>query len=62
MEKILNNQENLQTTEEKVNAIRKHNVYLFVADEIYQNHKYLQEIKGIFSSKDLTIETLKSLK
>lgn len=48
-------------TEEKVNAIRNHNVYLFVADEIYAVYEYLQNIDGVYSSKDLTLQTLKKL-
>ncbi len=51
----------IDLTEEKVKAIQNHNVYLFVADEIYQSYEYLQDIDGVFSSKDLNIETLDSL-
>ncbi len=51
----------IDLTEEKVKAIRKHNVFLFVADEIYQSFDYLQTIKGVYSSKDLTLEILKKL-
>ncbi len=51
----------IDLTEEKVKAIRNHNVFLFVADEVYTSNKYLQDIDGIYSSQDLTIETLKSL-
>lgn len=48
-------------TEEKVRQIRAHGVYLFVAEEIYENHKNLC-VDGVFSSKDLTIDTLKKLR
>jgi hypothetical protein len=48
-------------TEEKVKAIRNHNVFLFVADEIYNSYKYLQSIDGVYPSKDLTIDVLKQL-
>jgi hypothetical protein len=48
-------------TEEKVKAIRSHNVFLFVADEIYNTYKYLQNIDGVYPSKDLTIEVLEQL-
>ena len=48
-------------TEEKVKSIRNHNVVLFVADEVYQNSSYLKIIDGVYSSKYLTIKTLKSL-
>jgi len=48
----------IDLTEEKVKAIRNHNIYLFVADEIYAAYEYLQNIDGIYSSKDLTLQTL----
>lgn len=51
----------IDLTEEKVKAIRNHNVYLFVADEIYAAYEYLQNIDGIYSSKDLTLQVLKKL-
>jgi len=51
----------IDLTKEKVLAIRNHNVFLFVSDEVYQSNKYLQEIDGVYSSKDLIIETLRSL-
>jgi hypothetical protein len=51
----------IDLTQEKVKAIRNHNIFLFVADEIYESQKYLQETSGVFSAKDLTIETLKKL-
>lgn len=49
-------------TEEKVKAIRNHNVYLFISDEIYQQFNYLKNIKGIYSTKDLSLDLLKNLK
>ncbi len=52
----------IDLTKEKIEAIRNHDVYLFVADEIYQTYDYLKETEGIFSSKDLTLETLKNIK
>jgi hypothetical protein len=51
----------IDLTLEKVKAIRNHNIFLFVADEVYQTTLYLQEIEGVYSSKDLTIEVLMSL-
>jgi len=51
----------IDLTKEKVNAIRNHDVYLFVADEVYQSYNYLQSTEGVFSSKDLNIPTLKKL-
>lgn len=52
----------IDLTKEKIEAIRNHNVYLFVADEIYQNYDYLKNTEGVFSSKDLTLQTLKEIK
>lgn len=51
----------IDLTEEKVKAIRNHNVFLFVADEIYNSYKYLQNIDGVYPSKDLTIDVLEQL-
>ncbi len=51
----------IDLTEEKVRAIRNHHVFLFVADEVYQANQYLQEIEGVYSSRDLTLKRLKSL-
>ena len=51
----------IDLTEEKVKAIRNHNVFLFIADEIYNSYQYLRDIDGVYSSKDLTIKTLESL-
>ncbi|MFA5455622.1 MAG: hypothetical protein WC272_09905 [Sulfurimonas sp.] len=51
----------IDLTEEKVKAIRNHNVYLFVADEIYVAYEYLQNIDGVYGSKDLTLQTLNKL-
>lgn len=52
----------IDLTKEKVLAIRKHNVFLFVSDEVYQNEDYLHLIDGVYSSKDLTLLTLEKLK
>ena len=51
----------IDLTEEKVKSIRNHNVFLFVADEVYSQNQYLQKIYGVFPSKDLTIKTLEIL-
>ncbi len=48
--------------EEKAKTIVGHNTHLFVSDEIYQNRKFLRDLKGVYSVKDLTLKTLKSLK
>ncbi len=52
----------LDLNEEKAKAIRNHNVIIFVADEVYNSKAYLQKMKGIFSVKELTLKTLKSLR
>ncbi|MCX6051985.1 MAG: hypothetical protein NTZ60_05670 [Campylobacterales bacterium] len=51
----------IDLTEEKVKAIRNYNVFLFISDEVYSSNKYLQNISGVYSSKDLTLQTLKKL-
>jgi hypothetical protein len=43
-------------------AIREHGVYLFVADEVYDGKKYLQNIEGIFPASHLTCSQLEKLK
>lgn len=48
-------------TENTANAIQKHGVYLFVADEVYQAKKYLQEIKTIFPASALNKALLETL-
>jgi len=52
----------LDLNEEKAKSILKHGVYIFVADEIYQSRKFLQNMKAIYSVKNLTLTTLKKLK
>lgn len=51
----------IDLTEEKVKAIRNHNVFLFIADEVYNSYQYLRDIDGVYPSTDLTIETLERL-
>lgn len=51
----------LDLNEEKAKAIRRHNVFIFVADEIYNSKGYLQNMKGVYSVKELNLKTLKSL-
>lgn len=43
------------------NSIRKHGVYLFVADEIYKANSYLQEIEGIYPASQLSLVVLQKL-
>ena len=52
----------LDLNEEKAKSIINHGVYIFVADEIYQSRKFLQNMKGVYSVKNLTLSTLKKLK
>jgi hypothetical protein len=42
-------------------SIRKHGVYLFVADEVYESKKYLQEIDGIYPASQLNSNLLEKL-
>lgn len=51
----------IDLTEEKVKAIRNHNVFLFIADEVYNSSQYLRDIDGVYPSTDLTIEVLERL-
>lgn len=48
-------------TEEKAKAIINHGVVIFVADEIYQHHQYLQDFDGVYSVKSLNLPLLKNL-
>ncbi len=48
--------------EEKAKLIRGHGIYIFVADEIYASRDFYKKIDGIYSVKDLNVETLASLK
>jgi len=51
----------IDLTEEKVKSIRNHNVFLFIAEEVYDAYQYLQNIDGVYPSTELGIELLKSL-
>ena len=51
----------IDLTEEKAKSIRKHQVYLFVAEEVYADTPFMQTMEGIFSAKDLTVNTLINL-
>lgn len=48
--------------ENKMDIIRSSGVYIFVADEIYDENLYMQKKEGVFSGKDFTLNTLKDLK
>ncbi|MCK4635993.1 MAG: hypothetical protein KAT32_03945 [Candidatus Moranbacteria bacterium] len=52
----------LDLNEEKAKSILNHGIYIFVSDEIYQSRKFLQKMKNVFSTKNLTLKTLKKLK
>lgn len=52
----------LDLNEEKAKSIRNHNIYIFVADEVYNSREFLKKMQGVFSVKDLNLATLKSLK
>jgi hypothetical protein len=51
----------IDLTEEKVKSIRKHDVFLFVADEIFNSYEYLRNTDGVYSSKNLTTKVLNLL-
>ncbi len=51
----------LDLTEEKALSIRKHHVFLFVADEIFASREYLRKIHGIYPASDLNIRVLNKL-
>lgn len=48
-------------TEEKAKSITNHGVFLFVADEIYQNNPYLQEMNMVYSCQALSLDLLHKL-
>lgn len=52
----------LDLNKDKAESIRKHGVYLFVADEIYSSRTFLQKIDGVYSVKDLSLQTLEKLR
>lgn len=52
----------LDLNEEKAKTILNHNVYIFVADEVYQSREFLRKLDGVYSVKDLNYKTLQKLK
>jgi hypothetical protein len=44
-----------------IQTARGHQVYLFVADEIYASKEYLQRIDGIYPASELNLNLLKRL-
>lgn len=51
----------LDLNQAKAETIRTHGVYIFVADEVYDNREDLLALPGIFPVRDLTKETLLKL-
>ncbi len=51
----------LDLNEEKAKTILNHGTKLFVADEVYNKNRFLQNLNGVYSVKSLTLETLKKL-
>lgn len=51
----------LDLNEEKAKSIISHWVYIFVADEVYQSREYLQTMEWVYSVKNLSQSTLKTL-
>ncbi len=51
----------LDLTEAKAKIILGHGTKIFVANEIYMQREFLQKLDGIYSVKNLTLETLKKL-
>lgn len=51
----------LDLTEEKAKSIKNYGVTTFVADEIYNSRKYLQDIDGVYPASSLTLSLLKKL-
>jgi len=51
----------LDLNKEKARIIVKNGIVMFVSDEIYNTREFLRNSKGVYSVKDLTLETLRSL-
>ncbi|MFZ2727564.1 MAG: hypothetical protein WAX77_15010 [Methylococcaceae bacterium] len=51
----------LDLNQAKAQTIRTHGVYIFVADEVYDNRDDLINLSGVFPVRELTKETLLSL-
>lgn len=51
----------LDLNEEKAKTILEHGTKLFVSDEIYQQRLFLQQMEGVYSTKQLDLELLKQL-
>ncbi|HMT02471.1 MAG TPA: hypothetical protein PKD00_04065 [Burkholderiales bacterium] len=51
----------IDLTLEKLKSIRQHNIFIFVADEVYNSMNFLKNCEGVYSTKSLTLNTLESL-
>ena len=51
----------LDLTKDKAIIQRENQIYLFVADEIYNSRSFLQDIEGLYPATLLSLELLKSL-
>jgi uncharacterized OsmC-like protein len=51
----------LDLSEQKAKTIINHGTKIFVANEIYNTREYLKKLDGVYSVRDLTLKTLKSL-
>ena len=51
----------LDLTKDKAITLRKNQIYLFVADEIYNSRSFLQNLEGVYPASLLSLELLKSL-
>lgn len=49
----------LDLNEEKARTIRQHGIFIFVADEIYSQRVFMQEMEGVYPASSLTLDTLK---
>ncbi|HSQ98197.1 MAG TPA: hypothetical protein VLL98_05810 [Rickettsiales bacterium] len=52
----------LDLTEEKLKTIKQHDIYLFVADEIFENQKFLHNDSCVYPASKLSLKTLENLK
>ncbi|AFZ49532.1 PDDEXK family nuclease [Dactylococcopsis salina] len=51
----------IDITEDKLKNIRQHGVYVFVADEVYNESPFMKKNEGIFPATQFTKETLSNL-
>jgi hypothetical protein len=52
----------IDLNETKAKSIINHGIHLFVSDEVYKSRKFLQDLKGIHSVKELNLSVLKNLR